>query len=82
MKILHQNIINCVKEKIMSAIELRKKLIEKIRKTENEELPGEIYRLRKMEASDILSFMKNLGMKYTFWLLVATIKINRLNFNR
>ena len=37
----------------MSAIELRKKLIEKIAKTENEDLLNEIYRLLEMETSDI-----------------------------
>jgi predicted transcriptional regulator len=37
----------------MSAIELRKRLIEKIAKTENEELLSEIYRLLEMETSDI-----------------------------
>jgi hypothetical protein len=37
----------------MSAIELRKRLIEKIAKTENEELLREIYRLLEMETSDI-----------------------------
>ena len=37
----------------MSAIELRKKLIEKIAKNENEDLLNEIYRLLEMETSDI-----------------------------
>jgi len=37
----------------MSATELRKKLIEKISVTENEELLGEAYRLLEMETADM-----------------------------
>jgi cell division protein FtsX len=37
----------------MSTIELRKKLIEKIKKTENENLLGEVYRLLEIETLDI-----------------------------
>ena len=37
----------------MSAIELRKRLIDKIQKTENENLLGEAYRLLELETEDI-----------------------------
>lgn len=37
----------------MSNIELKEKLIEKIKKTENNNLLGEAYRLLEMEMSDI-----------------------------
>jgi hypothetical protein len=37
----------------MSTVELRKKLIEKIKKTENDELLEEAYRLLELETEDI-----------------------------
>ena len=39
----------------MSTIELRKRLIDKIQKTENDVLPAEAYRLLELETKDIES---------------------------
>lgn len=43
----------------MSTIELRKKVIEKISKTENENLPGEVYRLLELENETIEIYKLN-----------------------
>ena len=43
----------------MSAIELRKRLIDKIQKTENENLLGEAYRLLDLETEDIEIYKLN-----------------------
>ena len=43
----------------MSAIELRKRLIDKLQKTENENLLGEAYRLLELETEDIEIYKLN-----------------------
>ncbi len=43
----------------MSTIELRKKLIEKIKKTDNENLLEEVYRLLKIETGNIEIYKLN-----------------------
>lgn len=43
----------------MSAIELRKRLIDKIQKTENADLLGEVYRLLELETKDIEKYKLN-----------------------
>ena len=43
----------------MSAIELKKRLIDKIQKTDNENLLGEAYRLLELETEDIEIYKLN-----------------------
>ena len=43
----------------MSSIELRRRLIEKIQKTENEDLLAEAYRLLELETEDIEMYKLN-----------------------
>ncbi len=43
----------------MSAIELRRRLIDKIQKTENEDLLAEAYRLLELETEDIEMYKLN-----------------------
>ena len=47
----------------MSTIELRKRLIEKIQKTENDDLLEEAYRLLELETKDIEIYKLNEGQK-------------------
>ena len=45
--------------KVMSTIELRKRLIDKIQKTDNEDLLAEAYRLLELETEDIEIYKLN-----------------------
>ncbi len=47
----------------MSTIELKKRLIDKIQKTDNENLLGEAFRLLEMESEDIEIYKLNDGQK-------------------
>ena len=45
--------------KLMSTVELRRRLIDKIQKTENEDLLAEAYRLLELETEDIEMYKLN-----------------------
>ena len=47
----------------MSTIELRRRLIEKIQKTENEDLLAEAYRLLELETEDLEIYKLNAGQR-------------------